>query len=166
MLNIYRSVDGAASWEDLSAQFLTSPLDAVRRNPHLLKLRQDTIIVANSMLTTSNGLWLSTDAGVTWKPGGAGLAGVTVADIYAQSPRQRGHWLGIGAGGIWKTANAGSQWRGLAAGLPAASRLNDLVSSVDDADTLLMLSGGVSPFPAAYRPCGAVRMAGSHGNRR
>ncbi|MCO6450759.1 MAG: hypothetical protein J5I90_08220 [Caldilineales bacterium] len=147
---LYRSLDGAVSWEDLSATFSGSFQDARGRLPRLLRLRQDTINRHQFYLATSNGLWVSTDSGLNWNSAGTALEGTAVADVYSHGQR-RGQWIGIGAGGAWKTANAGSLWRALADGLPAASRLNDVVNFENDPDTLLTLSGGVSPLAGSVQ---------------
>ncbi len=148
-LGVYRSLNGGLSWERLPATFRsTYPLPS-GQSPRPYRLRQDPLSRFRLLLATSEGLWVSTDAGLTWTTAGSALEGVAVTDVFIH-PQQRGRWLAAGAGGIWQTMNASSRWQALGRGLPPASSLRSLVGLPDS--TLLALNGGINPIPAAVQP--------------
>lgn len=150
-LALYRSLDSGETWERLPAQFALSAAPAPGNSPRPLRLRLDAVNRRQLFLATSQGLLLSTDAGLTWRSAGAALDGVTVADLFSH-PRRRGRWIAVGAGGIWRTANAGSQWLALGAGLPPAANLHSLVALPAQPDILLALHGGPIPLENAVHP--------------
>ncbi|NOX62560.1 MAG: hypothetical protein GXP42_11550 [Chloroflexi bacterium] len=150
-IGVYRSLDGGESWELLRSRFYPSELDSTARALRPIRLRLDPFNRRRLYLAANNGLWLSTDAGLSWRLAGSALDGVTVADVYLH-PRQRGRWLAIGAGGVWRTANAGGRWQSLSNGLPPASRVQSVVAVPGDPRVLLMLNGGALPSFAAGQP--------------
>ncbi len=150
-ITFYRSLDSAQSWETLPAN-ITPPAgsnDQASLRP--LQLRLDPLNRRQLFLATNNGLWLSTDGGMTWRVAGSSLVGVSVADVFSH-PQQRGRWTAIGAGGIWRTANAGTRWSDISNGLPPASHLHDILPLATTPETLLALNGGMMPVQSGHQP--------------
>ncbi len=148
-LGVYRSRDGGTSWERLPATFRSTYPLPPGQSPRPYHLRLDPLSRFRLLLATDSGLWVSSNAGLTWTTAGSALEGVAVTDVFIH-PQQRGRWLAVGAGGIWQTMNAGSRWQALSRGLPPASSLRSLVALPDG--TLLALNGGANPIPAAAQP--------------
>ena len=149
--NVYRSLDSGETWETLPAVFRTStgaaPLTSVRP----LRLQLDPLDRQRMLLAANNGLWVSTDYGLTWQTAGETMDGPTIVDVLVH-PYLRGQWVAIGAGGIWRTANAGAQWQAMTTGLPPNSRLQSILKLDDAAGPLLALNSGVMPIPTGTQP--------------
>ncbi len=150
-INIHRSLDSAQSWETLPASFDAPAGSNDQASLRPLQLRLDPLNRSQLFMPTNNGLWSSTDGGMTWSIAGNSLEGVSVSDIFSH-PQQRGRWIAIGAGGIWRTANAGTRWSDIDDGLPPASHLRDILPLATTPETLLALNGGVMPVQSGHQP--------------
>jgi photosystem II stability/assembly factor-like uncharacterized protein len=145
---VYRSLDSGVSWQALPATFTPALAPSLAGGARPYHLRLDPLNRGQLLLTTNQGLWLSSDGGQTWKRAGETLAGVSIADLIP-IPNTRGRWIAIGAGGIWRTANGGSRWQSITADLPPASNLRSLAAVDGD---LLALNGGAMSIPGAVQP--------------
>ncbi len=136
-LALFRSPDGGVTWQDVPARW-NQTLEENGAPIRPLRLRLDPDDSRQLLLATNAGLWLSPDAGLTWRAAGTALEGMAVDDIFLH-PRQAGRWIAVGPGGVWRTDSAGSQWLATNSGLPAASAVRSLAALPDG--SLLALSG-------------------------
>ncbi|MBO4286555.1 MAG: hypothetical protein J5985_00115 [Kiritimatiellae bacterium] len=118
---MYRSYDGGESWQPVVEEgALPSGLDVFDLAIHPQDVRR-------LLISTSHGLFRSTDEGVTWTPSNDGLPAHLRTRRLAQSPavpsvvyvslRQKGGEAPWSAG-VYRSDDAGDHWRPVNTGLP------------------------------------------------
>jgi|GEM_PF-3959651 len=108
---VYRTTDGGASWQSLSAG-----LPANRRIYALVidPSRTQTLYAGFDSL----GVYRTTDGGMSWTSVNAGIPANTTVRAFAFDPSQTQTLYAGTSSGVYKTADGGASWTPASAGLP------------------------------------------------
>ena len=108
---IYKSIDGGATWQPASSGFNSSDV---------LSLAADK---SGYLIAGAAGLWRSTDAGTTWKQVAASAVGAS--SVFAVAVNSKGHIFALsdnqpkylGYGGVFRSIDGGASWSQVLNGL-------------------------------------------------
>ena len=101
---VYYSTDGGTSWSGLSEPDSTgAPVSG-------LTVLVDPTNSNRILIGTSNGVYVTTDAGTTWSPSNSGFSGINV-DAMALDPKHAGVvYVASEYSGVFRSANSGASW--------------------------------------------------------
>jgi photosystem II stability/assembly factor-like uncharacterized protein len=136
-VGVYRTADGGASWQSLSAGLPSSRrLLALTLDPS----HTQTLYAGFDSL----GVYRTTDGGASWASFSAGIPANITVRAFAFDPAQTQTLYAGTSGGIYKTTDGGTSWKEANAGLPASLNVNALAADPFRPQTLYAgTSGGV-----------------------
>jgi photosystem II stability/assembly factor-like uncharacterized protein len=111
---IFKSTDGAASWEAISS--------IVAVNSVFVDPQNSSVVYA----LTSRGILKSMNAGESWMRAGAGLPD-TFVGMLAIDPVSTSHLYTVAGSGIFKSTNGGESWSAVNTGLPPNTFFSSLL---------------------------------------
>jgi photosystem II stability/assembly factor-like uncharacterized protein len=127
--SLYRTTDGGDEWEWIQAPFDFPSEPSFHP--------QDTDIL---LLPDSDGIWRSTDAGITWKRASAGLNSLDVTDLVTSANDKRLYAATNGTG-VFRSTNGGASWVRLEQGL-LSDHIQDLAIAPSDQSVMYAAASG------------------------
>jgi len=128
-VKLFKSIDGAASWTDITNALST---------PFLYHLAPDPLNTGTVYAASITGVLKSTDGGATWSNIGTGVNGVPVR-IAFDPVTPNTVYVGTGAsssGGVFKSTNGGTTWAALNTGLGVFREVSAMIVNPQDPATL------------------------------
>jgi CSLREA domain-containing protein len=139
---LYKSTDGAATWNPTGLPASTSSVVAIALDPTLVASpsTQRTLYVG-----TFNGVWKSTDGGATFIQVGSTVSGLTFISSLALAPSSPNTlYAGTSGGRVFKTTDGGATWTEVSNGLPSFLGVRGLAVSPLDPSTVYAAILGAS----------------------
>jgi photosystem II stability/assembly factor-like uncharacterized protein len=162
--NLYKSTDGAASWEYINHDLafptiVTILIDPI--NPSTIYVGTVGLVIRPSENRVFKGIYKSTDGGASWKEKTAGLTDTDVEAIAIDPQTPTTLYAATGAG-VFRSGNGGDNWSELNDGL-ANLFVSDLAIAPGDQPTLYAgTSGGLFAVqPAGPFPPPVLRITGA-----